>query len=61
MNTEQDTDPGRRRRIGRLYRLAPALRPAPGTDYLDLGLCRLLLPPAPSPGFSPGTPLPSAP
>ena len=33
--------------IGRLYRLAPALRPAPGVEYLDLGLCRLLLPPAP--------------
>ena len=32
--------------IGRLYRLPARLRPAPGADCLDLGLCRLVLPPA---------------
>ena len=31
--------------LGRLYRLTPAYRPAPGQDYLDLGPCRLMLPP----------------
>lgn len=30
----------------RLYRLPARLLPAPGADYLDLGLCRILLPPA---------------
>ena len=37
------------RGIGRLYRLAPALRPAPGTDWIDFGhLClRLTSPPQP--------------
>ena len=30
--------------MGRLYRLAPSLRPGPGAEYLDLGYCRLRLP-----------------
>jgi len=41
--------------FGRLYRLAPAYRPPPGAEYLDLGLCRLQLPPLP------GSPPPPAP
>lgn len=31
--------------MGRLYRLAPAIRPAPGAEFLDLGVCQLRLRP----------------
>ena len=31
--------------MGRLYRLTAAYRPPPGQDYLDFGMCRLMLPP----------------
>ena len=29
--------------VGRLYRLAAALRPEPGAEFLDLGPCRIRL------------------
>ncbi|MES2706582.1 MAG: hypothetical protein V4726_08265 [Verrucomicrobiota bacterium] len=33
--------------MGRLYRLVPGLRPAPGAEFLDLGVCLIRLrPPA---------------
>lgn len=37
------------RGMGRLYRLAPALRPAPGAEWLDFGWLQLRLGPLPLP------------
>ncbi len=40
--------------VGRLYRLAAALRPEPGAEFLDLGPCRIRLrPSAPNEGTPP--------
>lgn len=38
------------RGVGRLYRLVPALRPAPGEEWMDFGYLRLRLGPPPQPG-----------
>ena len=32
--------------LGRLYSLTPRYRPAPGAEFIDLGLCRLMFPAA---------------
>jgi DNA-binding transcriptional ArsR family regulator len=43
------------RGVGRLYRLVPALRPAPGDEWMDFGYLRLRLGPRAQPGSSGST------
>ncbi|MES2705054.1 MAG: helix-turn-helix domain-containing protein [Verrucomicrobiota bacterium] len=40
--------------MGRLYRLLPVFRPAPGAEFLDLGVCLLRLRPASPAPVPPG-------